>query len=119
VTPNSAGTQAARQATRTVSIVMLGVADPVGSGLVASLPHPGGNITGLAATASPGLDGKRLELLREAVPKVSRVAVLRNPTNPDAAHMSKELESAARTLGVRLKVRDVRDANDLDSALPR
>jgi ABC-type uncharacterized transport system substrate-binding protein len=116
VTPNSAGTRAARQATRTVPIVMLGVADPVGSGLVASLAHPGGNITGLAATASPGLDGKRLELLREAVPKISRVAVLRNPTNPDAAQMSKEVEIAARTLGVRLQVRDVRDVNDLDGA---
>jgi putative ABC transport system substrate-binding protein len=116
VTPNPTATQAAQQATRTVPIVMLGVADPVGSGLVASLARPGGNITGLSGTASSGLEGKRLELLREAVPKVSRVAVLRNPTNPDAAHMSKQVEDAARTLGVRLQVLDVRAPHELDSA---
>ena len=89
VTPNPAGTQAAKQASRTIPIVMLTVADPVGSGLIASLARPGGNITGLSATASPEIVGKRLELLRQAVPKASRVTVMQNPTNPDAAQMSK------------------------------
>ena len=116
VTPNPAGTQAAKQATRTIPIVMLTVADPVASGLIASLARPGGNITGLSATAGPEIVGKRLELLRQAVAKASRVAVLRNPTNPDAAQMSKEMEGAARTLGVHLQVVDVRVPNDLDSA---
>ena len=116
VTPNPAGTQAAKQATRTIPIVMLSVADPVGSGLIASLARPGGNITGLSATASPEIVGKRLELLRQAVPKASRVAVLRNPTNPDTAQMSRELEGAARKLGVHLQVLDVRVPSELDSA---
>ncbi len=116
VTPNPAATQAAKQATRTVPIVMLGVADPVGLGLVASLGQPGGNITGLSTTASPELSGKRLELLREAVPKASRVAVLRNPTNPDHAESVREVEGAARTLGVQLQMLDVRVPNELDGA---
>jgi putative ABC transport system substrate-binding protein len=119
VTPNPAGTQAAREATRTIPIVMLGVADPVGSGLVASLARPDGNITGLTATASPEIYGKHLQLLKETVPKVSRVAVLRNPTNPDAAQMSREAGGAARALGVQLQVLDVRVPNELDSAFAR
>jgi len=116
VTPNPAATQTAKQATRTVPIVMLGVADPVGLGLVASLGQPGGNITGLSATASPELSGKRLELLTEAVPKASRVAVLRNPTNPDHAESVREVEGAARTLGVQLQMVDVRVPYELDGA---
>jgi putative ABC transport system substrate-binding protein len=116
VAPNPAGAQAAKQATSTIPIVMLSVVDPVGSGLVASLGRPGGNITGLAATSSAEIVGKYLELLRQVVPKVSRVAVLRNPTNPDAAQMSREVEGAARTLGVQLQVLDVRRPNELDRA---
>jgi putative ABC transport system substrate-binding protein len=116
VTPNPAGAQAAKQATRTIPIVMLAVVDPVGTGLVASLARPGGNITGLAATSSPEIVGKYLELLKQAVPKVSRVAVLRNPTNPDTAQMSREVEGAARRLGVQLQVLDVRGPHDLDRA---
>ena len=119
VTPNPAGTQAAKQATSTIPIVFMGVADPVESGLVASLARPGGNITGLTATASPVIYGKHLELLKETVPKVSRVAVLRNPTNPDAAQMSREVGGAARALGVQLQVLDVRVPNELDSAFAR
>ncbi len=119
VTPNPAGTQAAKEATSTIPIIFLGVADPVGSGLVASLARPGGNITGLTATASPAIYGKHLELLKETVPKVSRVAVLRNPTNPDAAQMSREVGGAARALGVQLQVLDVRVPNELDSAFAR
>ena len=116
VTPNPAGTQAAKEATTTVPIVMLQVADPVRSGFVASLARPGGNITGLSATAGPEMVGKRLDLLREVVPKVSRVAVLRNPTNPDAADLLTQLERAARALGLRLQVLDVRVPSELDSA---
>ncbi len=119
VTPNPAGTQAAREATRTIPIIMLGVADPVGSGLVASLARPGGNITGLTPTASSVMWGKRLELLKETVPKVSRVAVLRNPTNPDAAEMSRDVGGAARALGVQLQVLDVRVPKELNSAFAR
>jgi len=74
-------TQAAQQATKTIPIVMAGVNDPIASGLVTSVARPGGNITGLSLTA-PELVGKQLQLLREVVPKVSRVAVLWNPANP-------------------------------------
>lgn len=74
VTPNPAGTQAAKQATKTVPIIMMNAVDPVGSGLVGSLARPGGNITGLTATADPEIVGKYLELLREIIPKVSRVS---------------------------------------------
>jgi putative ABC transport system substrate-binding protein len=116
VTPNPAGTQAAKQATPTIPIVMLAVVDPVGTGLVASLARPGGNITGLAATSSPEIVGKYLELLKQAVPKVSRVAVLRNPANPDTAQMSREVERAARSLGVQLQVLDVTGPHELDGA---
>jgi putative ABC transport system substrate-binding protein len=116
VAPNPAATEAAKHATTTVPIVMMGVYDPVRSGLVASLARPGGNITGLSATASPEIVGKLLELLREVAPKVSRVAVLRNPTNPDAADFSRAVERAARALRVELQVLDVRVPNELDSA---
>jgi len=116
VTPNPAGTQAAKQATRTIPIVMLSEIDPVGSGLVASLARPGGNITGLTPTAGPEIVGKHLELLKQTVPKVSRVAVLRNPTNPDSAPMTREVEGAARRLGVQLQMLDVRLPDELDGA---
>jgi ABC-type uncharacterized transport system substrate-binding protein len=116
VAPNPAGAQAGKQATSAVPIVMLAVVDPVGTGLVASLARPGGNITGLAVTSSPEIVGKYLELLRQAVPKVSRVAVLRNPANPDTAQMSREVEGAARRLGVQLQVLDVRGPHELDRA---
>ena len=77
-------TQAAQQATMTTPIVMSTVADPVGSGLVASLARPGGNVTGLTVM-SPDLAGKQFQLLKEVVPKVSRVAFLRNPDNPSSS----------------------------------
>jgi putative ABC transport system substrate-binding protein len=116
VAPNPVGTQAAKLATRAVPIVMLNALDPVGSGLIANLARPGGNITGLTATANPEMVGKYLELLKEMVPKVARVAVLRNPSNPDAATMSREVERAAGALGVQLHVLDVRVPSELDSA---
>jgi putative ABC transport system substrate-binding protein len=89
--------RAAMHATKTIPIVMTGAGlDPVAAGLVDSLARPGGNVTGIT-TLSPELGGKRLELLKEAVPKLARVAVLHDPTRPDTVHEVKEvLPSAAR-----------------------
>src|SRR5215203_3002671 len=92
---------AARGATSTLPIIMVGVADPVGSGVVASLARPGGNVTGIS-NLSRDLSGKLLELLLEAVPNADRVAVLRNPTNPSSALQLQETESAARSIGLPL-----------------
>jgi putative ABC transport system substrate-binding protein len=108
-------TKAAQAATRTIPIVMSLVNDPVGSGLVASLARPGGNVTGTTITA-PDVVGKRLELLKEVVPKVSRVAVLQHPDNPASASMVREAEAAARALGVRLQILGVRNSAEIDSA---
>jgi ABC-type uncharacterized transport system substrate-binding protein len=107
---------AAQQATRTIPIVMAGHPDPLGAGVVASLARPGGNITGLSLTAGPEIYGKRLELLKEAVPRVSRVAFLFNPTDRGQTLQMKETEVAAQTLGMQLQRLDVRSPNDLDRA---
>ncbi len=107
--------QAAKEATRTIPIVMAIVIDPVATGLVASLARPGGNITGLSIMA-PELVGKQLELLKEVVPKVSRVAVLWNPTNAGSPPQLREAEVAARALGVRLQPLEARDPTEIDSA---
>ena len=107
--------QAAKNATRTIPIVMGPLGDPVGTGLVASLARPGGNVTGLTLMAS-GLAAKRLELLKEIVPRISRVLVLSYLVDPIAAPQVKELESAAHSLGVKLLVRDIRTADDLPAA---
>lgn len=107
--------QAAQQATRSIPIVMFGVGDPVATGLVASLGRPGGNITGLSQL-SPELAGKRLELLREALPRTSRVAVLWNPTNPSNAPQIGDLQGAARTLGIQLQLLKVSAPQDLEGA---
>ena len=114
-TQGGAATQAAQQATRTIPIVMSLVNDPVGSGLVASLARPGGNVTGLTII-SPDLQGKRLELLKEVVPKVSRVALLRNPDNPADAAMLREMEAAARTRRVRLQPLEARNHQEIERA---
>jgi putative ABC transport system substrate-binding protein len=99
----------------TIPIVMAFDSDPVGSGFVASLARPGGNITGLSSL-SPDLTGKRLELLKETVPKLSRVAVLGNPDNTATALNFKEAEVAARAHGLQVQSLEVRGPNDLDSA---
>jgi ABC-type uncharacterized transport system substrate-binding protein len=109
------GAVAAKQATTTIPIVFVGVADAVAAGLVASLAHPGGNITGLTSLA-PELSGKRLELLRETFPKVSRVAVLRNPSNAGDPILWKETQAAAQTLGMQLQSVEVRNEKDLENA---
>jgi putative ABC transport system substrate-binding protein len=109
------GVLAAKQATRTVPIVMLAPGDPVGTGLVDSLARPGGNVTGQSSMA-PGLITKRLELLKEAVPGLTRVVVLTNLADPVATSQLQELEAAARTIGVQLLIRDVRTPEDLPTA---
>jgi len=107
--------KAAKDATRTIPIVMYPLGDPVATGLVASLARPGGNVTGLTMM-STGLAAKRLELLKETVPKISRVLVLSYLVDPIAAPQVKELESAADSLGVKLFVRDIRTADDIPAA---
>ena len=106
VTAGRTATRAAKEATKTIPIVMTQDSDPVGNGFVASLARPGGNITGLS-TLSPELSGKRLELLKEIVPKLSRVAVLGTSTNPGNAQTLKEMELAAGAFGVKLQYLDV------------
>ena len=107
---------AAKQATSTIPIVMGGlVADPVETGLVASLAHPGGNITGMSMMTAR-LGGKRLELLKRTVPDLTRVAVFWNPPNPAYAPILKELEAAAPTLGVKLQRLEVRVPGDFEGA---
>ncbi len=115
VAQGGAATQAVQQATRTIPIVMSIVLDPVGSGLVPSLARPGGNVTG-TSFMGPDLVGKQLQLLKEVVPKVSRVALLRNPANPASAQGLRDAEAAARALGVRLQALEARDPQEIDSA---
>jgi putative ABC transport system substrate-binding protein len=107
--------QAAKKATQTIPIVMVNVADAVGDGLVVSLSRPGGNITGLS-TFAPELSGKRLELIKDILPGVSRVAVLANRDFQGYGAQIKEVESAAHGLGVQLRPTETRGANDLESA---
>jgi putative tryptophan/tyrosine transport system substrate-binding protein len=95
-------THPAKEATSTIPIVMAFDNDPVGNGFVASLGRPGGNITGLA-TLAPELSGKQLEVLKEIVPRLSRVAVLGNSTEPGYAQVLKEMGLAAGALGVKLQ----------------
>src|SRR4029077_10968049 len=102
-------------ATATIPIVMTPLGDPVGTGLIASLARPGGNVTGLTVMAS-GLAAKRLELLKEVVPKISRVLVLSYLVDPIAAPQVAELERAPRAVGVKLVVQGIRSAEDLPAA---
>jgi putative tryptophan/tyrosine transport system substrate-binding protein len=106
---------AAKDATTTIPIVMVGVGDPVGSGLVASLARPGGNITGLSLLA-PELVGKQLEFLKDVLPTVSRVAILWNPTNPVHALLVREADVAAQRLGVQLHRVEAHGPEAFDSA---
>ncbi len=108
-------TLAAKNATKTVPIVMGAASDPVGTGLVASLARPGGNITGLTLI-NQDLSGKRLELLKEAIPKLNHVAVLTYYDNPAATLMLKETETAAQSLGLQLQILEVRGSNELENA---
>ena len=107
---------AAKKATGTIPIVMVGVSDPVGSGLVASLARPGTNITGTSSMTAE-IIGKLLELLKETLPKISRVAALWNPANPVfQALQLRETEVAARALGVQLRILEARGPDEIDGA---
>ena len=106
---------AARDATRTIPIVFLSVSDPVADGLVDSLARPGGNITGFTII-SGALAGKRLELLKETIPKLSRVAVLWDPKNRGSAGQWKENQLPARELGLRLHSMEISSADKIESA---
>src|SRR5262245_37438401 len=115
VTGGEAATRPAKNATTTIPIVMTQDDDPVGTGFVASLSRPGGNITGLS-TLAPELSGKRLELLKEIIPALSRVAVFGTSSEPSYSRGLKEIDDAARGLRIKLQVLDVLSFNDLENA---
>ena len=115
------GTEAAleaKRATKSIRIVMGAIGDPVGQGVVASLAHPGGNVTGLTSLATE-LERKRLEILKEIVPNLSFVAVLSNPTNRYMGTALQQARLAAETLKIALKVHETHDAASLDNELDR
>jgi putative ABC transport system substrate-binding protein len=115
VTPGPIPTRAAKEATNTIPIVFSQIGDPVGSGFVDSLAHPGGNITGLS-TFAPELSGKRLEILKEVIPRLSRVAVFGTSTQPGSAQVLREVELAAKALKLQLQYLDVLDPNNIETA---
>ena len=115
LTHGTPGTQAAKQATSTIPIVVVVVGDAVATGLVQSLARPGGNVTG-SSFFLPELSAKRLELLREALPGASRVAVLLNPGNPIHALISRDLDTRGHELGVALQYANARTVGDFDRA---
>jgi putative ABC transport system substrate-binding protein len=112
------GILAAKKASTTIPIVFGAASDPVGAGIVSSLARPGGNITGLSNIAQD-LDGKRLELLKEAFPKVARVALLWDPGTPRGNLSLTEMEAAAKALGVKLQSLSVRGIDDFESVFAR
>jgi putative ABC transport system substrate-binding protein len=114
VTGGPTDTRAAKGATSTIPIVMTNDSDPVGTGIVASLARPGGNITGITALSAE-LNGKRLELLKETLPRLSHVVALWGP-GPERSVTLKETEDAARSLGVKLQVQDLKEPDDLNRA---
>ena len=114
--PGTVAAQSAKRAKVTTPIVFATAGDPIGSGLIEGFGRPGGNLTGLSLISGPEIGGKYLELLREAVPRVSRMAVIRNPDNPALTPLVKEMEVAARALGVELHLVAVRKADEFDGA---
>ena len=115
VTESNMAALAAKRATETIPIVMAIAGDPVKAGVVGSLARPGGNVTGLTLM-HPELSGKRLQLLKEAVPRIALVAVIWNPTDPAAVDFLRETEVAARSLGLRLHAIEARAPAELDAA---
>jgi putative ABC transport system substrate-binding protein len=115
VTAGTPASLAAQKATMSIPVVVVGVGDPVVTGLVASLARPGGNLTGLTSIGE-ALEGKRLELLREVAPKVSHVAVLWNPVNPTLKGALDELQAAAAVLRMKVLTLSVRAADEFDDA---
>jgi putative tryptophan/tyrosine transport system substrate-binding protein len=104
----------AKEATKTIPIVFAATADPIATGLVNSLARPGGNLTGLTIVG-PELTGKRLEILKEAFPRVNRVAFVWNPSSPTDLVLSKEMEAASQAFGLKIQSLEVRNPNDLDN----
>jgi putative ABC transport system substrate-binding protein len=109
-------TVAAKNATKTIPVVMANAGDPVGLGLIADLARPGGNITGMSHSVGVEHVGKALELLKEIAPEVRRVAVLANPTNPSHTSYISSVKVAAQALKVELQLLEARDANQFDGA---
>jgi ABC-type uncharacterized transport system substrate-binding protein len=116
VTGSSAATWAAKNATQSIPIVMAASVNAPGEGLVTSLAHPGGNITGMTFLAGPEIAGKQLQLLKEVAPAASRMAVLTNPTNRAHAAFAKEVKVAARSFGAQVQVLEAPNPDQLDSA---
>jgi len=119
VTYSTPGAVAAKNATSTVPIVVAVMGDPIGSGVAASVARPGGNLTGLSLEWGEGIAGKWVELLQEAVPRLSTVAVVANPDSPLARALMKELDAIAPTRGLKLQFFRVREPEALDSAFKR
>ena len=115
---NTPSARAAMEVTKTVTIVMAAIGDPVGLGLVPSLARPGGNVTGLS-NMSGDLAGKRLELLKEAVPTARRIAVMMHPDDPIVPMQVKDIKATAARIGVRLEIIPIRQAHELESAFQR
>src|SRR5260370_15098485 len=116
VVASTPGADAAKKVTSSVPVVFWGVADPAGTGVVASLGHPGGNITGVALGTEDGLAGKWTELLKEAVPNATQLAVLGNPNGPGLVPRVRELRTAAATLKLTLHIFEVRSVREFDGA---
>jgi len=110
------GVTAARNASRTIPVVMIAVRDPVGVGLVASLARPGGNVTGVSGYAGLEMVAKQLELLKETVPDIRNVAILSNPTNAYHELAIREMNARARSLGVQLQLVEARSPNEFEGA---
>ena len=117
VTRSTPAAMAAKNATTTIPIVVASVGDPVGTGLVVSLAHPGGNLTGLSLEQTADLSGKWLELLQEAVPQLATVAVIANPDSAYVKKIAKDLEAPALARGVKLRFMNVREPGALKSAV--
>ena len=116
VSDGTIGTRAAQRATSTIPIVMCLVSDPVGSGLVANLAHPGGNVTGLTIVTNE-LSAKQLQLLKDSIPRVTKVMVLWNPDTPYHPKAVEDLKAAAPSLGIKLKFGAVRSPEDFHTAM--
>jgi putative ABC transport system substrate-binding protein len=116
VAPAGSAALAAKNATKSIPIVMIFPSDPVELGLVASLRRPGGNVTGTSFAPGPELFGKQLQILKETIPHASRVAILRNPADPGDAPQVTEVEAAARSLGIHLQRVEARGPGEFDSA---
>jgi putative ABC transport system substrate-binding protein len=117
VTTSTPGALAAKKATTAIPIVVHYMADPVGTGLVSSLAHPGGNLTGMSSQLGEGIPAKWLEILSEVVPLLSEVAVLSNPKNPFWRRIEQQIDSAAKAKGLKTAVIDVQDPNHLETVL--